>query len=294
MKEWLMTNMLYNNFGTITPYPTLTNNQFNGVGIINSILNGLSTIPNIVTNSTSPAALSNGQTSSQTSLVNGFLQSSNFKTGSTGWQINANGDVEFGSGKFRGNITGATGTFSGTLSAATITGSTITGGSITGTTITGSTLTTASTGQRVELTTNFATFYNSSNVESGNIFGDASSGGLAIWAASSGNVFIRSGTSSGGIILSKNGTGNIAYIDANGVWPATDNTYNSGQSVYQWASVYAIKHYAGSVFWSSGSGTPEGAITAPVGSLFSRTDGGAGTTLYVKQSGSGNTGWVGK
>ena len=44
----------------------------------------------------------------------------------------------------------------------------------------------------------------------------------------------------------------------------------------------------------SGTGTPEGAITAPVGTLFRRTDGGAGTTLYVKESGSGNTGWIGK
>lgn len=43
-----------------------------------------------------------------------------------------------------------------------------------------------------------------------------------------------------------------------------------------------------------GAGTPEGAVTAPVGTLFCRTDGGAGTTLYVKESGSGNTGWVGK
>jgi hypothetical protein len=35
-------------------------------------------------------------------------------------------------------------------------------------------------------------------------------------------------------------------------------------------------------------------VSAPVGSLYSRTDGGAATTLYVKQSGAGNTGWVGK
>lgn len=46
--------------------------------------------------------------------------------------------------------------------------------------------------------------------------------------------------------------------------------------------------------WTSGSGTPEGAITAPVGSLYTRTNGGANTTLYVKESGSGNTGWVAK
>lgn len=48
------------------------------------------------------------------------------------------------------------------------------------------------------------------------------------------------------------------------------------------------------ITWSSGVGTPEAVVTAPVGSLFTRSDGGAGTTLYVKQSGTGNTGWVAK
>lgn len=43
-----------------------------------------------------------------------------------------------------------------------------------------------------------------------------------------------------------------------------------------------------------GTGSPEGAVTAPVGSLFLRTDGGAGTVLYVKESGTGNTGWAAK
>lgn len=45
---------------------------------------------------------------------------------------------------------------------------------------------------------------------------------------------------------------------------------------------------------SSGTGTPEGAVTAVVGSLYTDTSGGAGSTLYVKESGSGNTGWVAK
>ena len=44
----------------------------------------------------------------------------------------------------------------------------------------------------------------------------------------------------------------------------------------------------------SAAGSPEGVITSPVGSLYMRTDGGAGTTLYVKESGTGNTGWVAK
>jgi hypothetical protein len=50
----------------------------------------------------------------------------------------------------------------------------------------------------------------------------------------------------------------------------------------------------GGVLWRCGAGTPEGAVTAPVGSLFTRTNGGANTTLYVKESGTGNTGWVAK
>jgi hypothetical protein len=45
---------------------------------------------------------------------------------------------------------------------------------------------------------------------------------------------------------------------------------------------------------TSGTGTPQSAVTAPVGSLFIRSDGGANTTLYVKESGTGNTGWVAK
>lgn len=43
--------------------------------------------------------------------------------------------------------------------------------------------------------------------------------------------------------------------------------------------------------WTFGSGDPEGSKTAPIGSLYSRTSGGVGTTLYYKATGSGNTGW---
>ncbi len=50
----------------------------------------------------------------------------------------------------------------------------------------------------------------------------------------------------------------------------------------------------GGVLWIAGTGSPEGAVTAPVGSLYSRTNGGASTSLYVKESGTGNTGWVAK
>lgn len=44
----------------------------------------------------------------------------------------------------------------------------------------------------------------------------------------------------------------------------------------------------------AGAGSPEGVVTAVVGTLYHRTDGGANTSIYVKESGSGNTGWVAK
>ncbi len=48
------------------------------------------------------------------------------------------------------------------------------------------------------------------------------------------------------------------------------------------------------VRWFSGYGSPESVITAKVGSLYSRLDGGATTTLYVKTSGTASTGWTAK
>ena len=51
---------------------------------------------------------------------------------------------------------------------------------------------------------------------------------------------------------------------------------------------------AANLIWLTGANSPEGVVTADVGSLYTRTNGGAGTTLYVKESGTGNTGWVAK
>lgn len=41
-------------------------------------------------------------------------------------------------------------------------------------------------------------------------------------------------------------------------------------------------------------GSPEGVVIAGVGSVIRRKDGAVGTTFYVKESGTGNTGWVAK
>jgi parallel beta-helix repeat protein len=44
----------------------------------------------------------------------------------------------------------------------------------------------------------------------------------------------------------------------------------------------------------SGTGSPNEVVEAPIGSMFRRTDGGAATVLYVKESGTGKSGWVAK
>lgn len=45
----------------------------------------------------------------------------------------------------------------------------------------------------------------------------------------------------------------------------------------------------------SGNGSPLNVVTANIGTLYRRLDGGANTTLYVKEAGNGlKTGWVAK
>lgn len=78
--------------------------------------------------------------------------------------------------------------------------------------------------------------------------------------------------------------------------PGTNGQQDLGSDPLRWKNLYANTIYTGtgSAKWTSGTGSPEGVLTAPVGSLFTRTDGGANTTLYVKESGTGDTGWVAK
>jgi hypothetical protein len=75
---------------------------------------------------------------------------------------------------------------------------------------------------------------------------------------------------------------------------ATDVTVAYGNVVVGTAGKGINFSANGGVLWRCGAGTPEGAVTAPVGSLYTRTDGGLLSTLYVKESGTGNTGWVAK
>lgn len=76
-------------------------------------------------------------------------------------------------------------------------------------------------------------------------------------------------------------SGTISYLDK-------DDNGNFYQRVNQ------MYLGSGSAALISGAGSPEGFVTATIGSLYLRTDGGAGTTLYVKEFGTGNTGWTAK
>lgn len=98
------------------------------------------------------------------------------------------------------------------------------------------------------------------------------------------------------------GNGNLTYNAAihgftGQVRPNGDNTQLLGGAGNRWSQVHANQVHLGPAsdrIIRAGTGSPEGAITAPVGSINLRTDGGAGTVLYVKESGTGNTGWVAK
>lgn len=79
-----------------------------------------------------------------------------------------------------------------------------------------------------------------------------------------------------------------------------DPVIYGGTITYAGGTAWAVNETSGALtsgtgpLLLAGSGTPEGVVSAPIGSLFMRADGGSGTSFYVKQSGSGSTGWVGK
>jgi hypothetical protein len=58
------------------------------------------------------------------------------------------------------------------------------------------------------------------------------------------------------------------------------------------ATLVLIIDAANNVGIFTGSGSPEGVVTAGVGSTYHNRAGGTDTTLYTKNSGAGNTGWV--
>lgn len=68
----------------------------------------------------------------------------------------------------------------------------------------------------------------------------------------------------------------------------------TGQAHFEFLTSASGTSAQSTVYFYAADGSPEGVFTAPVGSLYLNTAGGASTTLYVKTSGTGNTGWTAK
>ena len=102
----------------------------------------------------------------------------------------------------------------------------------------------------------------------------------------------------GGTAVAGNGVYTIqaATLQVPNTAPTADVGASLGAAAKRFLFAYARFFYpgAGAAVWTSGAGTPEGVLSAVAGSLYTRTDGGAGTTLYIKESGAAATGWVAK
>jgi len=91
-------------------------------------------------------------------------------------------------------------------------------------------------------------------------------------------------------------TADRIIISFGSIRPNTDVSMDCGAAATRFTNTFSknIRPGDGTALWTSGTGSPEGVVTAVVGSMYTDITGGAGTTLYVKESGTGNTGWVAK
>ena len=110
---------------------------------------------------------------------------------------------------------------------------------------------------------------------------------FAIRAYASGGGAIKVGTTS---IMSVAGSGVVSFFNTDG---ETMMTFPIGGGTQKPTFPQGLE-YTGGTTHGEVTGSPEGAVTAPVGSTRFRTDGSTSTSFYVKESGTGNTGWVAK
>lgn len=152
----------------------------------------------------------------------------------------------------------------------------------------------------------------------GGITGSGTSGQVAVWNGASsltsdadltfdgynltaGRTYHAGGTAGAPGVASSSDSGTGFYLSSAGVYGFASSAANGGAG----GNVLLLKGdrvtlNGNCVSWDAsetvhdfiGSGSPEGVVTASIGSVYRRTDGGTSTTLYVKESGTGNTGWV--
>lgn len=109
------------------------------------------------------------------------------------------------------------------------------------------------------------------------------------------------GTETRGLFFGTGSPESVVTASVGSLYLRTDGSTNtvlyvkeSGTGNTGWVVQLSGTNISSSAVIKTGTGTPEGAVTGTVGNLFLRTDGGATTTLYVKTSGTGNTGWTAK
>jgi hypothetical protein len=81
-------------------------------------------------------------------------------------------------------------------------------------------------------------------------------------------------------------------------WPTQSELVTSGRvasPTWQlWLSRVRLALNGVNALVLSGKGSPLNVVTANIGTMYLRSDGGANTTFYVKESGTDATGWVAK
>ena len=112
----------------------------------------------------------------------------------------------------------------------------------------------------------------------------AASAGQAVYSGQS------TATSSAKIYSAKD-SGSVEKFYVLGTGDVVSSTKGYFESGTRWSTASGSLNDRG-LF--NGTGSPEGVLTAAPGSLYCNNSGGAGTTLYVKETGSGNTGWAAK
>lgn len=102
-------------------------------------------------------------------------------------------------------------------------------------------------------------------------------------------------SSIGDYVLAVDGTTRLT-TKANVLY-APDGVMTVGRDADRMLAIFARQLFFGTTGTQrllTGTGSPEGGTSAPVGSIYMNLSGGAGTTMYVKETGTGNTGWAAK
>lgn len=110
-------------------------------------------------------------------------------------------------------------------------------------------------------------------------------------AIDDGGTVVLFGSSVGNTGNLRIGSTNIAYWSSMRFSPSADNAYALGNTSQQWSNIYSTQATIGGVLYVTGTGFPEGVVTAPVGSIYIDKVITNGASSWIKKSGTGSTGW---